>query len=176
MRCPRMFNCAYLWWWVQGELYDSFWMFIMELFLHLAKMDDFKICDLKKFQATRKICGAVKSGVREFTTTGFKIMTGSAEWNNFLEVFLNFIRVLSAILFAAFSKFYYRLYQPPSTRPEVLHHTPEPWVTSSDPWPNEQGEFEPAEQSAFQPREVFDDWIGEGQHLCCWRCHLCIII
>ena len=56
-------------------------------------MDDFKICDLKKFQATRKICGAVKSGVREFTTTGFKIMTGSAEWNNFLEVFLNFVRV-----------------------------------------------------------------------------------
>ena len=27
-------------------------------------------------QASRKICGAVKSGVREFTETGFKIVTG----------------------------------------------------------------------------------------------------
>ena len=27
-------------------------------------------------QASRKICGAVKSGVREFSATGFKIMTG----------------------------------------------------------------------------------------------------
>ena len=27
-------------------------------------------------QASRKICGAVKSGVREFAATGFKIMTG----------------------------------------------------------------------------------------------------
>ena len=27
-------------------------------------------------KATRKICGAVKSGVREFSTTGFKITTG----------------------------------------------------------------------------------------------------
>ena len=28
-------------------------------------------------KATRKICGAVKSGVREFTETGFKIETGT---------------------------------------------------------------------------------------------------
>ena len=28
------------------------------------------------FQASRRICGAVKSGVREFSTTGFKVMTG----------------------------------------------------------------------------------------------------
>ena len=28
------------------------------------------------FQATRKVCGAVKSGVREFSATGFKVVTG----------------------------------------------------------------------------------------------------
>ena len=31
---------------------------------------------LHSYKATRKICGAVKSGVREFTSTGFKITTG----------------------------------------------------------------------------------------------------
>ena len=35
---------------------------------------DFILID--DLQASRKICGAVKSGVREFATTGFKISTG----------------------------------------------------------------------------------------------------
>ena len=30
------------------------------------------------WKATRKICGAVKSGVREFSETGFKVITGKA--------------------------------------------------------------------------------------------------
>ena len=27
-------------------------------------------------KASRKICGAVKSGIREFSSTGFKVVTG----------------------------------------------------------------------------------------------------
>ena len=38
-----------------------------------------KFDDIEKIflQASRKICGAVKSGVKEFPTTGLKIVTGS---------------------------------------------------------------------------------------------------
>ena len=38
-------------------------------------------------KATRKICGAVKSEVREFSATGFKVITGKDTDNYLVSVF-----------------------------------------------------------------------------------------
>ena len=49
-------------------------------------------------KATRKICGAVKSEVREFSATGFKVITGKDSQLALVSLFSSFIKVVQTIL------------------------------------------------------------------------------
>ena len=54
----------------KNEVEEIFMTRVIELY------ENMNIASFIILQASRKICGAVKSGVREFAATGFKIMTG----------------------------------------------------------------------------------------------------